>query len=576
MLKFTIDGVFGEIVQRVVHPAHVPFETETQPAEISRASDAGPGSGFLGDGEDAGKAAVGDFVHAFDKGDGVQIFAAAKFVGNPFARFAGIVEIKHGSDGIHAKAVDVIFVEPEESVGDEIVLDFVAAVIVDESAPIGMRALAWVGMFVEMRAVELSEAERITRKMRRSPIKQNAEAGLMAAVDESHELFWSAVAAGGGKVAKRLVAPGAIERMLHDGEKFDVSVAEFFDVGNELVAEFRVGEPAVVILGNASPGAEMHFVDGDWRLEPIFLSAVLYPVGIFPLMNVETSDNRAGVGPKLGAEGVGIGFERKHVDGGAKDFIFVDGAFVELWNENFPDAGRAARAHGMDATVPVIEIADDTDAPGAGRPDSEVNAANAFESNEMRAEFVVSVVVAAFSHEMEIEFAENEGKGVGVVKLERIAVMGATLDFVAAGSRSGGLIGRPAGFEEAFGAKFDGVGNFGDAADGDGGFGGEGEKEANGPAAVVRMRAKKRERIGMEAGKYGTDLRVFLFIGGSGDGRFFGQRGSLREQGTRVREWRRAGLSRVQRILGGIGRNAKLSCNVECLEAKLVWVGEKG
>ena len=36
--------------------------------------------------------------------------------------------------------------------------------------------------------------------------------------------------------AERLVAPGAVEGMLHDGEQFDVGVAKFFYVGDKLVA----------------------------------------------------------------------------------------------------------------------------------------------------------------------------------------------------------------------------------------------------------------------------------------------------------------------------------------------------
>jgi len=41
----------------------------------------------------------------------------------------------------------------------------------------------------------------------------------------------------------------------------------------------------------------------------------------------------------------------------------------------------------MDAAVPTIEIAHDTDAPCAGGPNREVNAADAFERNHMGAEF---------------------------------------------------------------------------------------------------------------------------------------------------------------------------------------------
>src|SRR5580700_9476839 len=134
-----------------------------------------------------------------------------------------------------------------------------------------MRALARVGVLVEVRAVELREAEGVAREMRGSPVQENADAGVMAAIDKLHELSGSAVAAGGSEVANRLVAPGTVERVFHDGKQLDVGVAKILDVGNKLIAKLAIGEPAVVAFGYATPGAEVDFVDGHGRFEPVFL-----------------------------------------------------------------------------------------------------------------------------------------------------------------------------------------------------------------------------------------------------------------------------------------------------------------
>src|SRR5690242_11164379 len=129
---------------------------------------------------------------------------------------------------------------------------------------------------------------------------------------------------------------------------------------------------------------------------------------------IETRDDGTGVGTKFGAEGVGIRFERDDVAARPDDFIFVDGAFIELGEIDFPDAGGSPGAHGMNAAVPMIEIPDDADASCAGGPDREVNAPNAFERYDMGAEFLVSVIVAAFAHEVEVEFAEYNGKSIRI------------------------------------------------------------------------------------------------------------------------------------------------------------------
>ena len=120
-----------------MHPAHVPFEAEAEAAEIGRARDAGPGGAFLGDGHDAGMALVADFVEALEEIDRLEIFAAAdRIFGTHSPGLARVVEVEHRGHGIHAQAVDVIFVEPEERVGDEEIAHLVAAVVEDERAPV--------------------------------------------------------------------------------------------------------------------------------------------------------------------------------------------------------------------------------------------------------------------------------------------------------------------------------------------------------------------------------------------------------------------------------------------------------
>ena len=50
---------------------------------------------------------------------------------------------------------------------------------------------------------------------------------LVQVVDQEHEVLRRAVAAGRGEVAGRLVAPGAVERMLRHRQELDVGEAQF-------------------------------------------------------------------------------------------------------------------------------------------------------------------------------------------------------------------------------------------------------------------------------------------------------------------------------------------------------------
>ena len=84
----SMDRVFLEVSQRVVHPAHVPLHGEAQAAEVDRARNHGPCSGFFRDGERTGELLVHHHVEFLEEIDGFQVFAPAKFVGQPFAMFA--------------------------------------------------------------------------------------------------------------------------------------------------------------------------------------------------------------------------------------------------------------------------------------------------------------------------------------------------------------------------------------------------------------------------------------------------------------------------------------------------------
>ena len=89
-------------------------------------------------------------------------------------------------------------------------------------------------------------------------------------------------------------------------------------------------------------------------------------------------------------------------------------------------------------------------------------------------------------------------------------MVGASLNFVAAGRGRGGLIGRPQGFEETFVAEFHGVGDLhavcrrtagtvGVSANGNAGFRRPGDEKAYRPSARYRVGAQQSERVGVAA-----------------------------------------------------------------------------
>ena len=165
---------------------------------------------------------VGLEIEPAQEVDGLEILASAKLVGNPFSLLARVIEIQHRSHGIHAQSIDMIFVEPEHGARHQKTAHLAAPVVEDESFPIGMKALPRVGMFEQMRPVEEGQSVAVGREVRRHPVENHRNPVLVQVVDQIHEILRRAVARRGREIPCRLISPGAVERMLHDGEQFDV------------------------------------------------------------------------------------------------------------------------------------------------------------------------------------------------------------------------------------------------------------------------------------------------------------------------------------------------------------------
>src|SRR5207244_11751375 len=85
--------------------------------------------------------------------------------------------------------------------------------------------------------------------------------------NQSCEIGRRAEAAGRRVHTGRLVASGAIERMLVDRLEFDMGNAEIAGVGRKLLGKLTIVQPLIVAL--APPRAEMNLIDRHWRAQRV-------------------------------------------------------------------------------------------------------------------------------------------------------------------------------------------------------------------------------------------------------------------------------------------------------------------
>ncbi len=257
-----------------MHPAHVPLEPEAQAAEVRGAGDAGPGGGLLGDRHAARDPPVAGGVHLLEELHRLEVLPAAVDVRRPLAVLARVVEVEHRGDRVDAQAVDVELLQPVERVRDEEVAHLLAAEVEDVGAPVRVLAAGGVRVLVQRRAVEAGERELVLGEVRRHPVDDHADAGLVQPVDEVPEAVRVAEARCGREVRRHLVAPGAAERVLHHGQELDVGEPQVGQVGDQLVGELGVGQRLLAVA--LAPRPQVYLVD---RHRPGVCVGALRPVG---------------------------------------------------------------------------------------------------------------------------------------------------------------------------------------------------------------------------------------------------------------------------------------------------------
>ena len=141
---------------------------------------------------------------------GFNIFSSAVFVGHPFAFFSAVIQIKHTCNGVNSYTVNVIFLYPEKSIGNEEVAYLFSSVIKYVGTPFLMLALSPVLMLIKGCTVKSGKAVGILGEMSGHPVHNNAYALSMAAVHKISEVIGLSVAAGRRIVSRYLISPASV------------------------------------------------------------------------------------------------------------------------------------------------------------------------------------------------------------------------------------------------------------------------------------------------------------------------------------------------------------------------------
>src|SRR6266853_3445800 len=239
-------------------------------------------------------------------------------------------------------------------------------------------------MLEQMSAVKEGEAMAVGREVRWDPVENDRDVVLVQVVDEVHEILRRAVTRRGSEVTRGLIAPGTIERMLHDREQFDVCESELIYVVGEAGRDLAISKRTVVLFGDAHPGAEVNFVDGHWCVQRVGGCALFEKGSVAPGV-AEIPDYGSGARRFFGEQSYWVSFLSPGGVMRGVEMELVQRALVDTGDKTFPDSRRAASLELMRLRVPTIEAADHRHAAGIGSPDAEDSALGAPGFHQVRA-----------------------------------------------------------------------------------------------------------------------------------------------------------------------------------------------
>src|SRR5690606_14247741 len=104
------------------------------------------------------------------------------------------------------------------------------------------------------------------------------------------------------------------------------------------------------------------------------------------------------------------------------DLILVVRSLPYPRNKDFPDARGPENAQRVNASIPIIEIANHADALGIRRPDRETGPRNSINYPQLRAEFVINTQFVPLPKQIHIHLAEGRQKGKSIPELPGAAV----------------------------------------------------------------------------------------------------------------------------------------------------------
>ena len=404
LVPFPIDGIQADIIQHIIHPAHIPLIVEAHATGIDRFGYKRPGSGLLRNHQCLRMILEYRFIELLDELHGFQIATIPIFIRLPIAILPGIIQIKHIGHRIDTQAIDMELLQPKKCVGNQKALHFCTPIIKIRSSPFPVLCPLLIIRFIERLSIKVPQPLVILAKMAWHPVHDDRNPICMGLIHQILEILRAAIPTGHRIIAGCLIAPGTIIRMLTERHELQMGIMHILDIADQLICQIPIAE--IATLQGTTPGTQMHLIRQHGGLIGTLLLFLCIPSCILPIIAGKIIYLRCRLRLLLRKKTIRIGLHDMRATPLRLDRIFIDGLLCQAFDEYTPYLPILELLHLMAARIPFIEFPYDTHGLGMRCPYSKAHPPLPILLDEMCPQHLIRMKIRSLMKQVQIELTK--------------------------------------------------------------------------------------------------------------------------------------------------------------------------
>ncbi len=337
----------------------------------------------------------------------IEIFIAAVFIRYPLTLLLAVVQIEHGRHCVNSDAVDMVLSDPVENVRNQEIPDLILRIIKYLRAPVRMLADSRIGMLKDTLSVKTPKPVRVSRKMRRNPVKDNTYFILMQLVDQIHKIGRITMSGSGCVITCHLIPPGTVERIFRNTHKLYMRVVHLLQIIYDSVRKLTVIiESLLRAVGMFHPRTDVALIDCHGLLIIILAVPCRHPCAVrpFELTDIKSFGRISRTHLRIIGKGICL---IKLFARWCADQILVKLIFAHIRDKKLIDTAGTQFLHRVFFFIPAVKGSYHMNACRVGRPYCEKHTLHAVFHGRVCPQLFINVIVRSLREHILVSLGDK-------------------------------------------------------------------------------------------------------------------------------------------------------------------------